>query len=82
MSPRRLHPALPPRLSQPLRTKDSWGARTFCRKEVKLRDNSHPIMTWGASMTVLETVILALILVWAPGLMLGAYLTWGPRRVD
>jgi hypothetical protein len=62
-------------LSLPLRR-----THTFCPKEVKLGDNSRPIMTWGASMSVLETVIFALILVWAPGLMLGAYLTWGPRR--
>jgi hypothetical protein len=58
-------------------------ARAFCPKEVKLGDNFSAIMTWeGASMTVLETVILTLILVWAPALMLGAYLIWGPRRVN
>ena len=55
-------------------------AHTFCPKEVKLGDNFRPIMTWGASMSVLETVIFALILVWAPGLVISAYLTWGPRR--
>jgi hypothetical protein len=47
-------------------------------KERKLYPFDHDV---GASMSVLETVIVALILVWAPALMLGAYLIWGgPRR--
>jgi hypothetical protein len=55
----------------------------FAPKKSNSADNHRPIMKWGASMSVLETVIFALILVWAPGLMLGAYLTWGrPRHVD
>jgi hypothetical protein len=33
-------------------------------------------------MSVLETAILALILIWAPGLVISAYLTWGLPRVD
>jgi hypothetical protein len=55
----------------------------FCPKARKSsRDILYAIMTWGASMSVLETAIFALILVWAPALMLGAYLIWGPRRID
>jgi hypothetical protein len=36
----------------------------------------------GTGMSVLEIVIFSLILVWAPGLIIGAYLTWGSPRVD
>jgi hypothetical protein len=37
-------------------------------------------MTLGTSMSVLETVILVVVLIWAPGLMLSAYLVLGRRR--
>ena len=77
----------------PIPAKDSglnWGVRFHCRcgahtcfapKKSNYGGNFRPVMTWGASMSVLETVIFALILVWAPGLMLSAYLTFGPRRL-
>jgi len=55
-------------------------ARHICPKEVKVGRQFSSNHDVGASMSVLEAIIFALILVWAPGLMLSAYLTFGPRR--
>jgi hypothetical protein len=54
------------------------SALIFAPKRAKTRArHSYAIMKWGAIMSVLEILILAMILVWAPGLMISAYLTWG-----
>jgi hypothetical protein len=56
------------------------SALIFAPKRAKTRQTFLCDHEVGAIMSVLEILILAMILVWAPGLMLSAYLTFGPRR--